>query len=68
MSIDPTLYRDRPAIKEAIKELDATQHRAALRLGYVPSTFTNKINGLSAMDSAEEKKILADLAAMKGEA
>ena len=60
------LYKDRTEIKAALQELKMTQGEFARRSGYVPSTFTGKLNATVAMDASEEKKILADIAALKG--
>ena len=65
MSFDPTLYSERKGIKDGIRSLKLSHAQFAVRAGYPPSTFSNKLNGSAPMTSQEETKILADIEAMK---
>lgn len=58
-------YRPRPEIKAAIESAKMTIGEFARRIDYKPPTLSAKLNGTAPMDSAEEKKILSDIEALK---
>lgn len=66
MSYDPSLYRSRPAIKQAMRDAKLTQPSLAALLRMPPSTLGGKINGSVALDDAGEAAILEAIEKHKG--